>query len=104
MSHACAGRRPVLSIIHPSRAIALPVFFSGTAPAPLLGLRIGPCGEFVEAGAAMLFDEGQCFVEHIELGCAAHCPALTRLRHQSGRDEASQMEGEGGRAGVPSRD
>jgi hypothetical protein len=44
----------------------------------------------------MLFDERQCLVEHTELGRAAHCPTLTHLRHQSGRDEAAQMEGEGG--------
>jgi hypothetical protein len=69
---------------------------SGTAPAPSLSLRLGPCGEFVEPGAAMLFDEGQCLVEHIEQGRATHFPAVTLLRHQSGRDDAAQMEGKGG--------
>ena len=44
----------------------------------------------------MLFDEGQCFVDHIEAGRAAHDAALSRLHDQPGRDKATQVEGERG--------
>src|SRR5258705_12712932 len=68
----------------------------GSAPAPSLGPGLRLRNDFVEPDTAVLFDEGQRFVEHIELGRAAYSSALPHLRHQLGRDEAAQVEGEGG--------
>src|ERR1700737_4709168 len=71
----------------------------GTTPPLALGLR-PELRSFLETGAAVLFDEGQCFVDHVEAGRAAHDAALPYLHDQPGRDKATQVEGERGGGGA----